>query len=205
DPGYQQRPFEGWGTALAWFATVTGGWPDAKRGELADALYGREGLGLTIARYNIGGGDSPETIPYMRAGGAVPGWWKRPGPESPDWWNPDDPAHWNPDADAGQRWWLTAAKARGADTFEAFSNSAPYFMTHSGLVSGARDPHHDNLRPDQYERFAAYLSGALRRVQDSTGVTFDSLSPLNEPNTDYWHAGGRQEGSHWNPASQARM
>ncbi|RSS33594.1 hypothetical protein EF906_31470, partial [Streptomyces sp. WAC08241] len=42
DPGYQQRPFEGWGTALAWFATVTGGWPDAKRGELADALYGRE-------------------------------------------------------------------------------------------------------------------------------------------------------------------
>ncbi|WP_406179509.1 hypothetical protein [Streptomyces sp. NBC_01006] len=70
DPGYQQAPFEGWGTALAWFANVTDGWPDAQRNRLADALYGTEGIGLTIARYNIGGGDSPETEPYMRGGPA---------------------------------------------------------------------------------------------------------------------------------------
>ncbi|MEV6401180.1 glycoside hydrolase, partial [Streptomyces sp. NPDC051907] len=205
DPSYQQPPFQGWGTALAWFANVTGGWPDAQRNRLADDLYGKDGLGFTIARYNIGGGDSPETVPYMRAGAAIPGYWKRPGPESPDWWNPADPGHWNPKADANQRWWLTAAKARGADTFEAFSNSAPYFMTASGLVSGAADARQDNLRSDQYERFAAYLVGALKRAQDSTGVRFASLSPVNEPNTDFWRAGGRQEGSHWDPASQARM
>ncbi|GGR69603.1 RICIN domain-containing protein [Streptomyces roseolus] len=205
DPSYQQQPFEGWGTALAWFANVTGGWPDAQRNALADALYGADGLGFTIARYNIGGGDSPETTPYMRAGAAVPGWWNRPGPESPDWWDPNDPTHWNPNADANQRWWLTAAKARGADTFEAFSNSAPYFMTRSGVVSGNWNAWEDNLRSDQYERFAAYLSGAMKRAQDATGVTFDTLSPINEPNTDYWGAYGRQEGSHWDPASQARM
>ncbi|MEU8892840.1 glycoside hydrolase [Streptomyces sp. NPDC048442] len=205
DPSYQQPPFQGWGTALGWFANVTGGWPEAQRGKLADALYGKDGLGLTIARYNIGGGDSPETTPYMRPGAAVPGYWNRPGPESPNWWNPDDATHWNPDADANQRWWLTAAKARGARTFEAFSNSAPYFMTESGLVSGAADARQNNLRPDQYARFAAYLAGAVQRVQKSTGVTFDSLSPVNEPNTDYWRAGGRQEGSHWDPAAQARM
>ncbi|MBT2442680.1 RICIN domain-containing protein [Streptomyces sp. ISL-36] len=205
DPSYQQPPFQGWGTALAWFANVTGGWPDAQRNKLADDLYGANGLGFTIARYNIGGGDSPETAPYMRAGAAVPGYWNRPGPESPDWWDPANPTHWNPNADANQRWWLTAAKARGAQTFEAFSNSAPYFMTNSGLVSGATNAGQDNLRSDQYDRFAAYLSGALRRAQDSTGVRFDSLSPVNEPNTDYWRAGGRQEGSHWDPASQARM
>jgi O-glycosyl hydrolase len=205
DPSYQQPAFEGWGTALAWFANVTGGWPDAQRNALADALYGADGLGFTIARYNIGGGDSPETTPYMRAGAAVPGYWNRPGAESPDWWDPDNPDHWKPDADANQRWWLSAAKARGAGTFEAFSNSAPYFMTRSGLVSGAEDPNQDNLRADQYERFAAYLTGSLRRAQQSTGVTFDSISPVNEPNTNYWRAGGRQEGSHWEPASQARM
>ncbi|GHA77542.1 RICIN domain-containing protein [Streptomyces termitum] len=205
DPSYQQQPFQGWGTALAWFANVTGGWPDAQRDALADALYGADGLGFTIARYNIGGGDSPETTPYMRAGGAVPGWWNRPGPESPDWWDPDNPAHWNPDADANQRWWLAAAKARGADTFEAFSNSAPYFMTNSGLVSGNWNAWQDNLRSDQYERFAAYLAGAMKRAEAATGVTFATLSPFNEPNTDYWGAGGRQEGSHWDPASQARM
>ncbi|MFH9727511.1 RICIN domain-containing protein [Streptomyces sp. NPDC017254] len=205
DPSYQQPAFEGWGTALAWFANVTGGWPDERRNALADALYGADGLGFTVARYNIGGGDSPETAPYMRPGGAVPGYWNRPGAESPDWWDPDNPAHWNAQADANQRWWLSAAKARGADTFEAFSNSAPYFMTRSGLVSGAVDAGQDNLRSDQYERFAAYLAGSLRRAEQGSGVTFDSISPVNEPNTAYWRAGGRQEGSHWDPASQARM
>ncbi|AYV32724.1 Glucuronoxylanase XynC precursor (plasmid) [Streptomyces sp. ADI95-16] len=204
DPGYQQAPFEGWGTSLAWFANVTGGWPDAQRNRLADALYGAEGLGFTIARYNIGGGDGPETEPYMRAGAAVPGHWSLPGPGTPDAWDPDDPDHWDPYADGNQRWWLKAAKARGADTFEAFSNSPPYFMTSSGRVSGAVNPMDDNLRSDQYERFAAYLAGALRRVQDSTGVTFASVSPVNEPATAYWRAGGRQEGSHWDPGSQAR-
>ncbi|WP_405435837.1 RICIN domain-containing protein [Streptomyces avidinii] len=205
DPGYQQAPFEGWGTALAWFANVTGGWPDAQRNRLADALYGAEGLGLTIARYNIGGGDSPETVPYMRAGAAVPGHWSRPGPQAPDGWDPDNPDHWDPYADGNQRWWLRAARARGADTFEAFSNSPPYFMTRSGRVSGAVNPMDDNLRSDQYERFAAYLAGALQRVQNSTGVTFASVSPVNEPGTAYWRAGGLQEGSHWAPESQARM
>ncbi|MEU3902885.1 glycoside hydrolase [Streptomyces goshikiensis] len=204
DPGYQQAPFEGWGTSLAWFANVTGGWPDAQRNRLADALYGAGGLGFTIARYNIGGGDSPETEPYMRAGAAVPGHWSRPGTETPDAWDPDNPDHWDPYADGNQRWWLKAAKARGADTFEAFSNSPPYFMTTSGRVSGAVNPMDDNLRSDQYERFAAYLAGALRRVQYSTGVTFASVSPVNEPGTAYWRAGGRQEGSHWEPGSQAR-
>lgn len=205
DPSYQQAPFQGWGTALGWFAHVTGGWPDAQRDRLADDLYGASGLGFTVARYNIGGGDSPETAPYMRAGAAVPGYWNRPGPESADWWDPADPDHWNANADANQRWWLSAAKARGAQTFEAFSNSAPYFMTSSGLVSGAVEGSQDNLRSDQFDRFAAYLTGALQRVEDSTGVKFDSVSPVNEPNTDYWHAGGGQEGSHWDPASQARM
>ncbi len=205
DPSYQHPSFQGWGTALAWFAHVTGGWPDAQRDALADALYGADGLGFTIARYNIGGGDSPETTPYMRAGGAVPGWWNRPGPESPDWWDPNRADHWKADADADQRWWLSAAKARGANTFEAFSNSAPYFMTNSGLVSGNWNAWEDNLRSDQYERFAAYLAGALQRAQTASGVTFDTLSPVNEPDTDYWKAGGRQEGSHWDQASQARM
>ncbi|WP_051787809.1 MULTISPECIES: RICIN domain-containing protein [Streptomyces] len=205
DPSYQQPAFEGWGTALAWFANVTGGWPDAQRNALADALYGADGLGFTIARYNIGGGDSPETAPYMRPGGAVPGYWNRPGAETPGWWDPNDPTHWNDQADANQRWWLTAAKARGATTFEAFSNSAPYFMTNSGLVSGSADGSSDNLRSDQYDRFAAYLSGSLRRAEQGSGVSFTSVSPVNEPSASYWKAGGRQEGSHWDPASVARI
>src|SRR5690625_2863770 len=138
DPSYQHDPFDGWGTALVWFGNVTGGWPDDIRNELADALFSEEGLNFNIARYNIGGEDYPETEPYMRLGGAVPGYWNRPaefGPpeepednweESNDWWDPDNPDHWDWEKDKNQQWWLKAAKARGANKFEAFSNSPPY-------------------------------------------------------------------------------
>jgi hypothetical protein len=131
--------FEGWGTALAWFANVTGGWPDADRERLADLLYGPDGLGWTIARYNIGGGDAPQTKPYLRPGAAVPGFWRQPpAATGTDWWRPEDPAMWDWSADASQRWWLDAIKARvRAPIFEAFSNSPPWFMTVSGKVSGA--------------------------------------------------------------------
>lgn len=217
DPSYQQEPFDGWGTALVWFGNVTGGWPDKVKNELADALYGEEGLNFNIARYNIGGGDSPETAPYMRLGGAVPGYWNRPaeyGPpqgstenwkEPENWWNPENPEHWNYEADGNQRWWLEAAKARGADTFEAFSNSAPYFMTQSGYVSGNWNPWDDNLKPDQYSNFANYLTTVVDHLQEDMDIEFKTLSPVNEPNTGYWRAKGRQEGSNWSPASQAKI
>jgi hypothetical protein len=47
EPG---KPFEGWGTALAWFANVTGKLPPAQREHLADLLYGADGLKFNIAR-----------------------------------------------------------------------------------------------------------------------------------------------------------
>ena len=218
DPSYQQPEFQGWGTALTWFANVTGGWPQAKKAELADALFGEDGLQFTIARYNIGGGDSPETPAYMRPGAAIPGFWNRPSsvgpvpgstPDTPrdtrNWWDPANPAHWNWDADANQRWWLKAAKQRGATTFEAFSNSAPYFMTESGYASGNFDGNKDNLRPDQYDEFATYLAKVVDHVEKADGIDFDTVSPVNEPNTNYWRARGGQEGSHWDPASQGKM
>ncbi|MFF2446960.1 glycoside hydrolase [Neobacillus sp. NPDC058068] len=217
DPSYQHEPFDGWGTALVWFGNITGGWPDELRNQLADDLFGKDGLNFNIARYNIGGGDAPETTPYMRKGGAVPGYWNRPAEFSPpegntdgwkepeNWWNPANPNHWNWDADANQRWWLDAAKARGADTFEAFSNSAPYFMTRSGYVSGNWNSWDDNLKADQFENFAAYLTTVVDHLQKDLDIEFKTLSPTNEPNTGYWRAKGRQEGSNWSPASQAKI
>ncbi|MCJ2181274.1 hypothetical protein MTR62_00905 [Novosphingobium sp. 1949] len=70
---YPGPVFEGWGTALAWFAHVTGGWPRAEREALADRLFGHDGLAFSIARYNIGGGNAPGIAPYLRVGADVPG------------------------------------------------------------------------------------------------------------------------------------
>lgn len=217
DPSYQHDPFDGWGTALVWFANVIGGWPDEIKEELADALYGEEGLNFNIGRYNIGGGDSPETEPYMQKGGAVPGYWDRPdefGPpedagddweEEENWWDPEDPDHWNWEADENQQWWIEAAKERGADIFEAFSNSPPYFMTQSGLVSGNFNSWDDNIKHDQFENFATYLTKVVDHLQDHLEVEFQTLSPVNEPNNGYWGAYGRQEGANWSPESQATI
>ncbi|WP_413378042.1 glycoside hydrolase [Alkalihalobacillus sp. 1P02AB] len=217
DPSYQHEPFDGWGTALVWFANVTGGWPDDIKMELADALFGEDGLDFNIARYNIGGQDAPETEPYMRLGGAVPGYWDRPdefGPPdnaSPDWeevdnwWDSENTQHWDWNKDKNQQWWLKAAKNRGVNLFEAFSNSPPYFMTNSGYTSGHFDSWQDNLRTDQYENFAIYLTRVVEYLQNDLGIDIQTLSPVNEPNTGYWGAKGRQEGSNWTPESQARI
>jgi O-glycosyl hydrolase len=199
--------FEGWGTALAWFAEVTGGYPDATRERLADLLYGPDGLGWTIARYNIGGGNAVGTPPYLRPGAAVPGFWRRPeNATGADWWKPDDPAMWDWSADANQRWWLDAIRKRvRAPIFEAFSNSPPWFMTVSGRVSGAEKGTDDNLRSGQEGRFAAYLARVVGELQRRHHIRFRTLSPVNEPNTDYWFAANTQEGAHWSPARQAAM
>src|SRR4051794_15887613 len=53
DPTYLDKPFEGWGTSLAWFANATGNYPPEVRNRLADLVFGEDGLNLNIARYNI--------------------------------------------------------------------------------------------------------------------------------------------------------
>ncbi|MCS7475245.1 RICIN domain-containing protein [Umezawaea endophytica] len=216
DPSYQQQPFQGWGTSLVWFANATGGYPDAIRTRLADLLFGADGLNLNIARYNIGGGNAPDVPPYLRAGGAVPGWWKAPAGTTrtdTDWWRPGDPALFDRAADPRQRWWVDRIKSR-VDRWEAFSNSPPWFQTVSGYVSGGFDANADQLRRDRIGDFASYLTQAVDELERAHGIRFGTLDPFNEPNTSYWRTtlgangnptGGRQEGAHLGPALQAEV
>jgi O-glycosyl hydrolase len=213
DPSYQQPAFEGWGTSLVWFANITGGYPDEIRDKLVDMLFGEDGLRLNIARYNIGGGNAPDVPEYMRLGGTMPGFWKAPPGttrEDKDWWDPDNPDHWNWDADANQRWWIDQIKDK-VDRWEAFSNSPPWFQTVSGYVSGGFDSSADQIRRETLDDFAAYLVRVTERLEQAHGIAFDTIDPLNEPNTPYWGTqlgpdgqptGGRQEGAHAGPALQ---
>ena len=216
DPSYQQAEWQGWGTSLAWMANTTGGYPDEIRDKLADLVFGADGLNLNIARYNIGGGNAPTVTDYLRPGGAVPGFWKASqpyGPNDKDWWDPDNPEDWNWAADANQRWWVDQIKDR-VTRWEAFSNSPPYFQTVSGYVSGGFDAGTDQIRADKVDEFATYLVRVAQHLEAAHGITFDTIDPLNEPNTSYWRTtlgadgrptGGRQEGAHAGPASQASV
>ena len=216
DPSYKQEKFEGWGTSLVWFANATGDYPKPIREKLAKLLFDDSGLALNIARYNIGGGNAPDVKDYLRAGGAVEGWWKAPAGttrEDTDWWSADDKADWNPDADATQRWWVDRIKG-DIDHWETFSNSPPWFMTKSGYVSGGFNATDDQLRPDSVDDFAAYLAGATKRLEKAHGIKVKTLDPFNEPNTNYWSTrlgadgepvGGRQEGAHIGPELQQKV
>ncbi|WP_394618232.1 RICIN domain-containing protein [Lentzea sp. JNUCC 0626] len=216
DPTYQQEPFEGWGTSLVWFANATGGYPDEIRNQLAELLFGADGLNLNIARYNIGGGNAPDVPSYLRAGAAVPGWWKAPAGTTrtdTDWWKPGDPRLFDAAADPRQRWWVDRIK-RDVTRWEAFSNSPPWFQTVSGYVSGGFDPNADQLREDRIGDFSAYLAQASAELERSHGIRFATVDPFNEPNTPYWRTtlgpdgnptGGRQEGAHLGPALQTKV
>ena len=185
--------FEGWGTSLCWWANRLG-YSDTLAQQSADLFFGEDGLGMNIMRYNIGGGDDPAHKHITRTDSEVPGWLTY------------DPAtkttSFDPQADARQLNVLSrAVKAAGEDALvEVFSNSPPYFMTESGCSSGAAKAKDNNLREDSVEAFADYLTRVAAYMKDELGLPIVSLSPMNEPSSDYWEAmSWKQEGCHVDP------
>ncbi|WP_179282949.1 MULTISPECIES: RICIN domain-containing protein [Paenibacillus] len=186
DPSKQYQTIEGWGTSLAWWGKVVGEY--SNRDEYAEKMFSpTTGLGLNVLRYNIGAGDNPSSnvLEYRKA---VPGY--QPSPGVYDW-----------NADANQRYMLQAAKSYGVNVVEAFANSAPYWMTISGSVSGAANGG-NNLKPDYYDDFADYLTEVVKHFRDNWGITFDTVTPLNEPISTWWKLGNNQEGMHFDRADQ---
>ena len=189
--------FQGWGTSLCWFANRIG-YSDSLAQQAADLLYNAEtGLGMNIARYNIGGGDDPTHHHITRTDSMMPGFWTL---------DETTGQHiFDGTKDENQRnVLLRAMEACGSDFIaEAFSNSPPYYMTESGCSSGATSASADNLRPDQMDAFAAYLAQVALYYKEHYGITFQSISPMNEPNTTYWGAfSPKQEGCHVTPGER---
>ena len=56
-------------------------------------------------------------------------------------------------------------------------------MTESGWSSGAVSPGQNNLRADQVDAFAQYLAQVALYYKEHYGIIFQSISPMNEPNT----------------------
>lgn len=181
--------FEGWGTALCWWANRIG-YSDTLSQRAAELFYGVDGLQMNIMRFNIGGGDNPEHNHITRTDSDMPGYTTyTDGHTTYDW-----------TTDAAQRNVLMRCieAARQDAIVEMFANSAPYYMTVSGCTSGATDAAQNNLRPDMYRPFADYLATVCRYYQDSLGVKVQSVSPMNEPYTNYWGAfSPKQEGCHF--------
>lgn len=183
--------FEGWGTSLCWWAHRIG-YSDVLTEKSADLFFGENGLNLNIMRYNIGGGDDPTHTHIKRTDSKVPGWLKYDKDK--------DEYIYDYNADRNQLNVLKAAyKKAGKDAFvEVFSNSPPYFMTKSGCSSGNFNPNENNLKEECYKDFAEYIADVTEYINNVLNIKVSSVSPMNEPNTDYWkHFSEKQEGCHY--------
>lgn len=185
DPGKKYQVFEGWGTSLCWWAVKAGAWSEANRSKLLGAIADPDtGLGYTIFRYNIGGGDQPGHNHLTKGdGGAnVPGY------------KPTEKGDFDWTADPYQRTIaIELSKRVKSPIFEAFSNSPPWWMTKSGCVSGSSDGS-DNLKEDYFDDFADYLSEVALHFKTEWGITFRTVEPFNEPSAGWWKSNGGQEG-----------
>jgi O-glycosyl hydrolase len=188
DLNKRYQTIDNFGASDAWACQFAGNWPEAKRNAIADLLFSRslkadgspEGIGLSFWRFNIGAGS-------MQQGNqsGIGDEWRRAESFMDDNGNYD----WN--RQAGQMWFLKAAKERGVNKFLAFTNSPPVQMTvtKKAFASSA----HPNLARENFPAFADFLTTVIKGVQDKSGVTFNYISPSNEPQWD-WSDGG-QEGT----------
>jgi len=193
--------WEGWGSSLAWWGRAVGGTQNADY--YADLIYttketdGFPGLGLNIVRYNVGGGGINQRRenkgPKLQWQMDIHGYWTDP--------NSSDSKTWNWSADENQRTMMRKARDRGANLFEMFSDSPMWCMNANRSTAGS-DTGGDCLTRENYDRFAFYLAAVAKHAADDWGINFNSVEPSNEPSANWWKYPNRQEGCHFDVATQ---
>lgn len=195
----QPQQWEGWGVSLCWWASMCGRESEEHLDSLVTWLTSPDELNYNIFRYNIGGGDDPQ---WRNCEKHHCGKGKGLRAEMEGFMDSaTDTMHWERDA-AQQRITSMIHRSRPDAIFEAFSNSAPWWMTVSGCAAGHDNALTDNLREDCYEVFARYLIDVCRYFERHHGITFRTLEPFNEGMTDYWYRSGSQEGCHFSSEAQ---
>ena len=164
-------------------------WPKEKKEQIADLLFKRDfdkhgnpiGMALSNWRINIGAG-SYENREFKE----VSSTWNR----TECFLSPDGTYDFS--KQAGQQWFMNAARERGVNNFLFFTNSAPYFMTRTGSTLSS-DNKFINLQEDKFDDFARFLVKSAQHFKNN-GFNINYISPLNEPNVD-WHTNSFQEGT----------
>ena len=165
----------------AWSCQFTGNWPDAKKNAIADWLFSTDtlsngnpkGIGLTMWRYNLGAGSAEQ-----EAGSGINDEWRRAALTTN-----------NNEKVEAQNWWLKAAAQRGVKQFLAFCNSPPVSLTKNNKAFA--DSGICNIKSTNYKAFADYAIKAIKQIKKQTGISFNYISPVNEPQWN-WSDGGQE-------------
>ena len=179
----------------AWACQFVGNWPAAKKEAIADLLFSQEtgpdgrpkGIGLSLWRFYVGAGSAEQG-----AASGIPDEWRR----AESFLTPG--GRYDFTRQAGQLWFLKAARKRGVKQFLGFTISPPVSMAINGKTFATAGK--TNLAPANYAAFGTYCATVVQGVKQATGITFDYFSPINEPQWDW--TDGTQEGS---PFSNVEM
>jgi O-glycosyl hydrolase len=184
DLSIQHQEIDNFGASDCWTFQRLGGWSQANKNRIADLLFTTDkGIGLSLWRFNIGGGINRTSIrdPWRTAETF------EVGEGQYDWTR-----------QAAERWFARAARDRGVPYLLAFVNSPPGRMTRSGLTNSGDDrTSSTNLKPGFEPQFARCLCDILehfRNAPEPETLVFDYISPINEPQVE-WAAGNNQEGN----------
>lgn len=193
EPNQKFQQWKGWGISLAWWANCMGDWDKAAIAEISSWITSPDELNMNVFRYNIGGGDNPAHSHMRKDGADIPGY------------KPTENGEFDWSQDAKQRIFFLKLNSLRKDAInEAESYSPPWWMTKSGCTSGATDGT-DNLKDEYYADFASYLTTAVLYYKTKYGITFNTLSPMNEPFSGWWKAMGGQEGCAFSQENQHRL
>ena len=200
DKDIKYQEIDNFSASDAWRMDFVGkNWPSEKKEHIADLLFKHEfdkdgnpiGMALTNWRVNIGAGSYEN-----RGNNEVTSTWNR----TECFLLPD--GRYDFTKQAGQQWFMNAARERGVNDFLFFTNSAPYFMTRTGsTLSG--DNVCVNLQKDKFDDFARFLVSCVQHFTEG-GYNIKYVSPLNEPNVE-WHTNSWQEGTFATKADIYRM
>ena len=188
--GKQYQTMQGFGASGAWWAQEVGGWVQLDeasgkpvRERISELLHSKEnGIGLSIYRYNIGGGSANSG--------------------KGDFWNPLRRAEcfevsageydWSRDVNAV--YMMRQAVKDGADELILFVNSPPERLTINGKAHLDKN-FRPNLKKKNCPDFARYVMDIAEHFVKE-GLPVKYISPVNEPQ---WKWTGGQEGCHYRP------
>jgi O-glycosyl hydrolase len=204
DPEKKAQTIDNFGAAGCWYAEGIGKhWPGEKRERMAELLFSQQqdgqgnpkGIGLSAWRFNIGGGttEQGDSSGIRDVNRRVEGFLEADG--TYDW-----------NKQIGYTWFVKKAKNYGVEKLIAFSNTPPVQLTKNGLGFKTEKDYRSNLKADQYEAYADFLTQVLLHYQ-AAGLPFDYISPVNEPQWDWTGKFGeaKQEGSPWQNEETARV
>ena len=184
------QTMESFGASDAWQCNFIGkNWPSDKKNKIADLLFSRDfdadgnpkGIGLSLWRFNLGTGSTEQ-------GDAsdISDEWRRTECFT------TDGVSYDMSKQAGQVWFMKAAKERGVDKLLAFTNSAPVYLTQNGKAHASIKEFY-NLKDGKMPDLADFWTTSIEKLKTEHGLTIDYISPFNEPQ--YEWDGSAQEGS----------